>query len=349
MQAEAEKVVPASARIAELDNLRDLYGRILSLLRGRERALEAEASALLRASRPAKPDACWTVLRSALHHDPLHHAPDCSLLRPPPSSSSIEPSREALFGRLAQLDVAIAALQVITAAETKGAEPSNLTVDPAAVLSDGVVQRVSSLGEFAGADSELRHHLNLATAGVRSSLALCGHPCGSDNANRRHEGGGVMQQDPDASYADGGLLMPLGTSFIRPYLSLPTRKRLRDGHAEASTATSAAYTQRMAVPGAVHTTPPSEAPDMATHDDRDRATTTLAFRLPLGALGATGALSLRDGDVLHVPFTCAEASILAATMARHQQPPAKSVAGVPTVNSPLAPSLPAATRIRRSS
>ena len=103
-------------------------------------------------------------------------------------------------------------------------------------------------------------------------------------------------------------LLPPGSSFMRPYLSLNARNRLREREPEALAALAGvALAPSTLVPGGLSILTSSSGP-------------TLSLRLPIGSQAPHSLLKLTEGDMLHVPFTRAEATVLRSAMVEHGTP-----------------------------
>lgn len=274
----------ASARLAQLDAIGRLYSRVLSLHKERERLLNAEAESTLLpvASAPLPVEAMPATslqLREALRRDGCHLSTGCSLLRPLPADGMAD--NEDALTRLAQIDAAINALSVIAAAEAAASPQGSASASTTLVAAGPAAAVPASLLVHLASDAELGHYASLATPVVRRAFGFA-DKCGGSELT--HDSAGAMAE-----------ALPLGTTVMRPYLALPTRKRLREGHNEAA----------------------ASACSWVSASASTSATAPLCLRLPMGALGAQCAPRLLDGDVLHVPFSAAEAALLVRAMAQH--------------------------------
>ena len=132
----------------------------------------------------------------------------------------------------------------------------------------------------------------------------------------QHELSGNMTEGGGSSIAV--LEMPLKNSLLRPYLPDGTRKRLC-----AASVTLPGQGKHDLTGNSVKIDTcrlPSEGAEAATA----ATVCPLVFRLPSGTRGVAPGVTLHAGDVLHVPFSTAESTLLLSTMARHGhlQPPA---------------------------
>ena len=216
--------------LARLDEQRLIIRELLGLCTRREEILAAHTKQLREpptvgadavAPKDGRGSGGALALRHALKEHPNYLAAT-SLLAPPPGSQRLEPDREQAFQRLAQLDEAIAQLEVIAAAGLAagsgaggapvGGSSSASTAgstDTDAAQAPRLGMRLDRFRTIGGADAELEAGLRVAASGVRRAL----------------DGG----DDEIAS-----CMLDAGSTLARPFLSLPARKRMRRSCDEAA-------------------------------------------------------------------------------------------------------------------
>ncbi len=203
----------AAAELAQLDRQRLLYAQLLELWDRRLAALSAQAGALLRPSAPedlaATGAADGESLRAALLRNPQHWTAG-SLVRPT-VDDALDPSgaREAVYERLAQLDSAIGALEVLARSARDEGDPASVASGAPAALG------LDELARTGASDTALHHAL-------------------------RHTAGGALPPEAD------GLVT---STAHRPYLAAPARKRLRAMQAADGSATPLPCGAAGATPG----------------------------------------------------------------------------------------------------
>ena len=194
----------ALTRLDEVDRLRSLYARVLTLQRERARLLRAECSHFMEDSRATTRDASSsasvpgsTLLREALKRNPSYQATERSLLTVPPGAATV-PHREAVYAKLAELDAAISTLRTIAAAEpghrvasssSSAGTSSSQDMPPSkarklahqsiSVHGSGEseacphdVATISEMARLSRVDGELRHVIDSSTAGVRRGFGI---------------------------------------------------------------------------------------------------------------------------------------------------------------------------------
>ena len=285
-------------QLARLDEIRTLYSRLVTLCAARDEALKAEAGDLVHAARP---DAGSTAAQGAGASLPLHEAlkqfpsflGTASLLLAPPGETgdALAPEREDVISRISQLDEALAMLEAIAAAPASGAAALPAASASSERNSHGATTRSScDMATLMAGDAELRHHLSVAAKPMRAELAA------SSEA-----------ETPADEASASRLLLPLGSSLCRPYLSASARARMHaQNEMHAKHAAVAAEIEAAADGRPFRPTVPSTGGGEA-----------LMVRLPSGAKGSAPALKMRRGDALHVPFSTSEAALLSSVLGGH--------------------------------
>jgi hypothetical protein len=281
-----------SAELAPIDSVRATYHRLLRLCSERQRCLVGEADHLRHASRPKK-EVCLRSASSLPLHEALKRNPafnnTASLLLPAPTDgdAGLDPMKEDLVARLAQLDEAIASLQAIAAAQHGDTQATAAPPGPNAL----------ELSALAAADAELRFQLRAGASCTPQPIAP--FSVGREGAASGPMGLGGVGVPASSTAANDS--EPTGSSMLRPFLPENVRKRLREP---------------VLVP-AKHEEQRQNGNTTGSATGTGGAVAPLLMRTPCGALGVVPSPQLQRGDVVHVPFTAAEAAILRAALSRH--------------------------------
>ena len=275
--AELTRLSADAAELAQLDEVRNLYAELVQLNAKRSHALASQASAMLAAPRAAEAES-GAGSRLKLH-EALKRFPAYQGTAPLLLAPPAH-TADALAPEKEDLVTRVAQLDEALAMLHA------IAADPMTAAPNGGGSSGNSGGSSTPHTARSSRELAALTAGdaeLRHHLSLGTRQLRSE-----------LEREEDAAVPR---LLPLGSSLCRPYLSRAARKRALEQH-EAS--------ERLASLGASHPSRPSRA-----------GPEPLAVRLPCGSRGAAPALKLRRGDVLHVPFSASESSILAASLARH--------------------------------
>ena len=149
----------------------------------------------------------------------------------------------------------------------------------------------SAGGSSASPDSTLgaaqRAHVRATVASLRLPLPPLHDLIASEGTLATSLRGAAREQERQSAHLEASdAVLPAGSTLCRPFVASEARKRLRD---------------------------------VSTNDDHCLAavnsSSSAPFHAPCGALGATPSARLERGDVLHVPFSRAEATILQQVLA----------------------------------